>query len=39
VYEAAHDGDEYSLDVVHETGEFLGTGVANIVNIFNPRSW
>src|SRR6267154_1553514 len=37
VYEAAHDGDEYALDVVHETAKFLGTGVANIVNIFNPE--
>jgi len=36
VYEAAHDGDEYALDVVHDTAKFLGTGVANIVNIFNP---
>ena len=37
VYEAAHDGDEYALEVVHETAKFLGTGVANIVNIFNPE--
>jgi len=37
VYEAAHDGDEYALEVVHETAKFLGTGVANIINIFNPE--
>jgi glucokinase len=37
VYEAAHDGDEYALDVVHDTAKFLGAGVANIVNIFNPQ--
>src|SRR5437773_373178 len=37
VYEAAHDGDEYALDVVHDTAKFLGTGVANILNIFNPE--
>jgi len=37
VYEAAHDGDEYALEVVHDTAKFLGTGVANIVNIFNPE--
>ena len=37
VYEAAHDGDPYALDVVHDTAKFLGTGVANIVNIFNPE--
>src|SRR5207249_8749956 len=28
---------EYALDVVHETAKFLGTGVANILNIFNPE--
>ena len=37
VYEAAHDGDQYALEVVHDTAKFLGTGVANIVNIFNPE--
>ncbi|MBI1967009.1 MAG: ROK family protein [Gemmatimonadetes bacterium] len=36
VYEAAHDGDDYALEVVRETAGFLGAGVANIVNIFNP---
>jgi glucokinase len=36
VYEAAHDGDEFALDVVRETARFLGIGVANIVNIINP---
>jgi len=37
VYEAANDGDPYALDVVHETAELLGAGVASIVNIFNPN--
>ena len=37
VYEAAHDGDEYALEVVHDTAKFLGAGVANVVNIFNPE--
>src|SRR6266513_1161094 len=37
VYEAGHDGDQYALEVVHDTAKFLGTGVANIVNIFNPE--
>jgi glucokinase len=36
VYEAAHDGDEFALEVVRETAKLLGAGVANIVNIFNP---
>ena len=37
VYEAAHDGDPYALDIVRDTAKFLGAGVANIVNIFNPQ--
>src|SRR6266853_136077 len=37
VYEAAHDGDAFALDVVNDTAKFLGAGVANIVNIFNPH--
>jgi glucokinase len=37
VYEAAHDGDGYALEVVHDTAKFLGAGVASLVNIFNPE--
>jgi glucokinase len=37
VYEAAHDGDAYALEVVRDTAKFLGAGVANIINIFNPQ--
>ncbi len=37
VYEAAHDGDPFALEVVTDTAKFLGAGVANIVNIFNPE--
>lgn len=37
VYEAAHDGDDYALEVVKDTARFLGAGVANIINIFNPQ--
>ena len=37
VYEAAHDDDDYALEVVKDTARFLGAGVANLVNIFNPR--
>jgi glucokinase len=36
VYEAAHDGDDYANEVVRETAKFLGAGVANLINIFNP---
>ncbi|HEX9703943.1 MAG TPA: ROK family protein [Gemmatimonadales bacterium] len=37
VYEAAHDGDPYALEVVRDTAKFLGAGVANIINVFNPE--
>jgi glucokinase len=37
VYEAAHDGDEFALEVVRDTAKFLGAGVANVINIFNPQ--
>jgi len=37
VYEAAHDGDDYALEVVKDTARFLGAGVANLVNVFNPQ--
>lgn len=34
---AAHEGDELALRIWHETGEYLGLGAANVVNILNPR--
>ncbi len=37
VYEAAHDGDAFALEVVRDTAKFLGAGVANLLNIFNPQ--
>ena len=37
VYEAAHDGDELALEVVKDTARFLGAGVSNLINIFNPE--
>lgn len=37
VYEAAMRGDDVALDVVRETARFLGAGVANLLNIFNPE--
>lgn len=36
VYEASHRGDETALEVVRETARFLGAGIANLLNIFNP---
>jgi glucokinase len=37
VYEAATKGDELALEVVRDTARFLGTGIANLINIFNPE--
>jgi glucokinase len=37
VYDAAHDGDELALEVVNDTAKFLGVGVANLLNVFNPE--
>jgi glucokinase len=36
VYDAARDGDEFAFEVISDTARFLGAGVANLVNIFNP---
>ncbi|MDI6829461.1 MAG: ROK family protein [Armatimonadota bacterium] len=37
VAQAANDGDELALRIWRETGEYIGLGVANVVNILNPR--
>jgi glucokinase len=37
VYEAAQAGDELALDVVNDTAKFLGAGIANLLNVFNPE--
>ena len=37
VYDAAHDGDPLALEVVRDTARYLGAGVANMVNAFNPE--
>ncbi len=36
VYEAASRGDAVATEVVRDTARFLGTGLANLLNIFNP---
>jgi glucokinase len=36
VYEAAKRGDSIAREVVRETARFLGAGVSNLLNIFNP---
>ncbi len=37
VYQAAAEGDGLALEVVRDTAKYLGAGVANLVNIFNPE--
>lgn len=37
VYEALTRGDDYAREVMHETGEILGVGLANLVNVMNPE--
>lgn len=37
VYQAAHDGDKLAMEVVNDTAKFLGIGIANLLNIFNPE--
>lgn len=36
VYEASKLGDPIAREVVRDTARFIGTGVANLLNIFNP---
>ncbi len=36
VYEASKRGDAIAREVVRDTARFLGTGISNFINIFNP---
>lgn len=36
VYDAVVKGDAYATEVMRDTARFLGTGIANIINILNP---
>ena len=36
VYDAAQRGDAIAREVVRDTARFLGAGIANLLNIFNP---
>lgn len=36
VYEAAKGGDQLASEIVKDTGRYLGAGIANLLNIFNP---
>lgn len=37
LHEAAEMGDEVSQEVWRETGEYLGVGIANVINLFAPE--
>jgi len=37
VGQAANQGDRLAQEIMEKTGEYLGTGVANIINLFNPQ--
>jgi glucokinase len=37
VYQAAQDGDALALEVVNDTAKFLGVGIGNLLNVFNPE--
>jgi glucokinase len=37
VYQAARDGDDLALEVVNDTARFLGVGIGNLLNVFNPE--
>ena len=37
VYEAIVAGDAYAAEVMRETAKFLGTGLANLINLLNPE--
>lgn len=37
VYEAIIAGDVYAVEVMRDTAKFLGTGIANLINILNPE--
>jgi glucokinase len=36
VYDAALRGDRVAQEIVRETARFIGAGIANLLNIFNP---
>ena len=37
VVEAAEQGDEVARKALQETGKYIGLGIANLVNVFNPH--
>jgi glucokinase len=39
VFEGSKRGDRVALEVVRDTAHFLGVGVSNLINIFNPDTF
>jgi glucokinase-like ROK family protein len=37
VHQAAIEGDELALEVLEDTGRYLGIGIANMINMLNPE--
>ncbi len=37
VLDAARQGDAVALQALHETGTYLGIGIANLINLLNPQ--
>ncbi|SDW02650.1 transcriptional regulator, MarR family [Marininema mesophilum] len=37
IFEAARIGDAFAMEVLIDIGGYLGIGLANVVNLFNPR--
>ncbi len=38
IYKNALEGDNLSREIFRETGQYLGIGIANLVNIFSPEA-
>ena len=37
IAQAARKGDKLAFNIMEKTGQYLGTGIANAVNLFNPE--
>lgn len=37
IFQAARDGDRFALNIVEETGYYLGVGIANLINLMAPE--
>lgn len=37
IIEAANEGDQFSIELLEEAGRYMGYGIAQLINIFNPE--